>query len=105
MKKYFNTTGLCTPGRHFMVNMESRIKSVKKYIERGEYFTINRARQYGKTTLIHLLEKALTEEYFVLSLSFEGIEKEGFEEVNSFCQRICRASLSIIPQSKIKSDF
>jgi len=32
-------------------------------VDYGEYFTINRARQYGKTTTLSLLKKALDDEY------------------------------------------
>lgn len=41
-----------------MVDMSGRIELlIKEYIEKGRYFTINRARQYGKTTMLYLLEK------------------------------------------------
>ena len=55
MRKYFNTTGLCYPEEHYMVNIENRLEEIKNLVDRGEYFVINRARQYGKTTTIHLL--------------------------------------------------
>lgn len=55
MRKYFNTTGLCYPDEHYMVNIDGRLDEIKELVDRGEYFAINRARQYGKTTTIHLL--------------------------------------------------
>jgi predicted AAA+ superfamily ATPase len=39
--------------------------------ERSKYFTINRPRQYGKTTTLSLLESLLADEYFVIDMSFE----------------------------------
>ena len=49
---------------------------INQYIESGQYFTINRARQYGKTTLLYLLEKELRkQDYLVLSLSFEAADE------------------------------
>jgi hypothetical protein len=45
---------------------------VHDHIERGDYFTINRPRQYGKTTTLFLLAQALTEEQLVIAMSFEG---------------------------------
>ena len=90
MRKHFNTTGLCYPDEHYMVNIESRLEEIELLIDRGEYFAINRARQYGKTTTLHLLAEKLSEDYAVLSLSFEGMEDEVYESVNSFCQRFCR---------------
>ncbi len=44
----------------------------KKYIERNTYFTINCARQYGKTTTLELLYHRLKDDYIVLDLSFEA---------------------------------
>ena len=76
MQKHFCSTGTCIPGKHYMVDMSGRIELlIKEYIEKGRYFTINRARQYGKTTMLYLLEKKLREEYIVLSLSFESADE------------------------------
>jgi hypothetical protein len=47
---------------------------VRDYIMPGEYFTINRARQYGKTTTLALLRRRLAADCFVLDMSFEGAE-------------------------------
>ena len=55
-------------------------------VERGDYFTINRARQYGKTTTLALLEKQLPKEYTVIRISFEGVDDEMFETPQAFCQ-------------------
>ncbi|MCD7765377.1 MAG: ATP-binding protein [Lachnospiraceae bacterium] len=74
--KYFNTEGTCIPEENYMVDLTGRIEKIEKdYIVRGKYFTINRARQYGKTTLLHLLEKHLQRNYIVLSLSFEASDE------------------------------
>ncbi|MCD7818383.1 MAG: AAA-like domain-containing protein [Lachnospiraceae bacterium] len=74
--KFFNTEGTCIPEENYMVDLTSRIEKIEKdYIIRGKYFTINRARQYGKTTLLHLLEKYLQKKYIVLSLSFEASDE------------------------------
>ena len=61
MKK-FNTTGVCIPSKHYMVDLSERVREIKKLVDDGKYFTINRARQYGKTTTIDALGKALTAE-------------------------------------------
>lgn len=60
-----------------MVDLSNRIQQIiNQYIESGQYFTINRARQYGKTTLLYLLEKELRkQDYLVLSLSFEAADE------------------------------
>ena len=38
-----------------MVSTEKRFKAVQALIDAGEYFTINRARQYGKTTMLDMI--------------------------------------------------
>lgn len=48
MPKFFNTEGFCSPEMHYMVNLDSRLAQIKKMIDAGKYFTINRGRQYGK---------------------------------------------------------
>ena len=64
MPKRFCVTGTCIPERNYMVDISGRIdRIVKEYIEHGQYFTINRARQYGKTTTLYLLERRLREKY------------------------------------------
>ena len=56
MRKRFNVTGSCNPEWHYMVDTEKRFKAVEELIDMGEYFTINRARQYGKTTMLQLIK-------------------------------------------------
>lgn len=76
MAKRFCVTGTCIPEKNYMVDISGRIDRITKdYIEQGQYFTINRARQYGKTTTLFLLERKLREEYLVLSLSFEAADE------------------------------
>ncbi|MCD8117901.1 MAG: AAA-like domain-containing protein [Lachnospiraceae bacterium] len=75
MKKSFTVTGLCVPARHYMVDLSSRVKQIAdEYVAPGKYFTINRARQYGKTTTLFMLEENLKQDYLVLSLSFEAAD-------------------------------
>ena len=72
----FHVAGMCDPARHYMVDMSGRIKRIAAdYIDKGKYFTINRARQYGKTTMMFLLRKYLQERYLVLSISFEAADE------------------------------
>ncbi len=56
-------------------------------VEDGAYFTINRPRQYGKTTtLFHLSKILLERDYIPLQISFEGMDKEEFENAKNFCK-------------------
>ena len=89
MKK-FNTTAICIPSRHYMVDISDRVAEIKKMVDAGEYFTINRARQYGKTTTITALKKKLEKDYTVVSLDFQGIGKAGFSTEEIFVQEFCR---------------
>ena len=69
MKRRFNITGLCVPDRHYVVDISSRLEEIRKLVEEGAYFTINRARQYGKTTTLNALAGILAEAYFVVHTS------------------------------------
>ena len=71
--KHFNTTGVCLPDRHYMVDVTERVEAIRQMIERGDYFCINRGRQYGKTTTLEAIQRLLQPEYLVLSISFEGL--------------------------------
>jgi hypothetical protein len=81
----FNTAGLCVPEQDYMVDISNKIRLIKQMVDRGDYFTINRARQFGKTTTLSRLRKALFDEYICASISFEGIGDEPFENSAAFC--------------------
>lgn len=52
MPKRFCVTGTCIPEKNYMVDISGRIdRIIRDYIEKGQYFTINRTRQYGKKIL------------------------------------------------------
>lgn len=90
MNKTFNIAGICYPEENYMVDMEDRLKEIEKLVDEKKYFTINRARQYGKTTLLNLLVKFLSSKYTVFSVSFEGLGGSIFEKEASFCGMICK---------------
>ncbi|MCI6188505.1 MAG: AAA-like domain-containing protein, partial [Clostridium sp.] len=82
--KEFNTTGLCNPNKHYMVDISDKLENIKKLVEKEKYFIINRPRQYGKTTILSALRKELSSKYLVISISFEGIDEESFENAIKF---------------------
>ena len=88
--KEFNTAGVCLPSKHYMVDLTERIREIRKLVDAGKYFTINRARQYGKTTTLKLLKKTLVQDYTVLSLDFQSLEQGVFETGGSFSQAMAR---------------
>ena len=85
MNKTFNIIGTCYPEENYMVDMGSRLKEIEKLVDDRKYFTINRARQYGKTTLLNLMVQYLSSKYTVFSVSFEGLGDSAFEKEASFC--------------------
>ncbi len=84
MRRYFNTTGACDSEIHYMVDIHSRLEQIKKMIDAGQYFTINRARQYGKTTTLIALSEYLRKDYIVISLDFQMMSSVDFENEKSF---------------------
>lgn len=82
MKK-FNTTGTCFQDRHYMVDISERVSRIKSMVESGDYFCINRGRQYGKTTTLSFLKKRLLKDYTVFSFSFASIGDEQFAHESS----------------------
>lgn len=95
IRKRFNITGVCRPQIHYMVNLDSRLAEIKELIDVGEYFTINKARQYGKTTHIRALTQYLSENYFVISLDFQMLSYADFEDEASFVMAFSRELLAI----------
>lgn len=84
MKKFFNVNGSCNPQIHYMIDLSERLSEIKKMVDAGEYFTINRARQYGKTTLLAALAEYLKSDYKVISLDFQTISYGDFENEEKF---------------------
>ena len=102
IKKKFNTTGVCRPTKHYMADVSTKLAQTLNMVELGEYFVINRPRQYGKTTILHALADILRKsgEYIVFSISFEGISDTSFEREEIFSPNFVRyLAKSIRPYS------
>ncbi|MCX4247966.1 endonuclease NucS domain-containing protein [Paraliomyxa miuraensis] len=56
MLPFFNTSGPCIPGEHYMLPPERRLDDVLALIEARRYFTLHAGRQTGKTTSAMWLE-------------------------------------------------
>jgi len=80
MEKRFNITGTCNPKIHYMVDINKKLDVIEKMVNRGDYFVINRPRQYGKTTIISALARRLNEKYLVIRTSFEGTGEYMFQD-------------------------
>ncbi len=87
-QKKFNITGICVPDLHYMVDTGDKLNEIiHDYIECNEYFMINRARQYGKSTTLELLYARLKKDYIVLDISFEAAE-DCFTSVSAMAQGV-----------------
>ncbi|MCL2220505.1 MAG: AAA-like domain-containing protein [Chitinispirillia bacterium] len=93
----FNVTGLCVPNLHYMADTGEKVSRIVQFVEKRCYFSINRGRQYGKTTTFSLLEKSIRDKYSVIRISFEAVSDSMFETENNFCQGFlstCSTSIS-----------
>lgn len=96
MNKVFNTSGDCKPDMHYMVDIEDRLIEMKAMVDRGDYFTVNRARQFGKTTTLKALRRYLKEDYQILSLDFQKLSHKDFETESAFVEALAREILKKI---------
>jgi len=90
----FNTTGPCIPGKHYMVDLKERLEQIRELVDDGEYFTINCARQYGKTTTLAALAKALSRDELVVSLDFQRFSQSCFENEWKFSHAFADAFIN-----------
>lgn len=95
-KKIFNVAGRCCQDRHYMVELTGRLQVIRRMVDAGQYFTINRARQYGKTTILQALKDYLQEDYLVISLDFQMLSYADFENEQSFTAAFSRELLEEI---------
>ena len=102
MMKRFNISGRCYPEKHYMVNLDSRLKKIKELVDDGDYFIINRARQYGKTTTLMALTQYLKEEYAVIFMSFQEISESDFSDEYRFVSAFAARFIEVIYDKKIE---
>ena len=89
MKK-FNITATCIPEEHYMANLKDKIKYIENKIDEGQYFTINKARQYGKTTILSRLYKTLKYKYIIIPATLEEFGAEKFKSERAFSEAFIR---------------
>ncbi|MBK8042153.1 MAG: ATP-binding protein [Haliscomenobacter sp.] len=91
-RRFFNTTGLCTPEDHYMVNpFRTYLEDIMRLIEAKQYFVIHAPRQTGKTTFLHSLAHRLNQEgtyvATVCSLESAGYPSISVEDANGLFVR------------------
>ena len=102
MMKTFNTAGTCRPNEHYMVDITERLEIIRKMISKGDYFCINRGRQYGKTTTLKAISSYFKEEYCVFSISFEGIEEACYKDENLLYAKFIRLLARLFTWTPLK---
>lgn len=95
MTRCFNITGCCNPEKHYMVDLNSRLARIKKMVDNELYFAINKGRQYGKTTILNALADKLKEDYLVLSLDFQFLDSDDFENARTFVISLAQELLDL----------
>lgn len=73
-----------------MADMSKKVDKIIEMVSNGDYFTINRPRQFGKTTIMYLLEQRLKKDkdYLVLDISFEDIDTPTYEKHEQFISAV-----------------
>ncbi len=106
MSKIFNVTGNCDPERHYMVDLNTRLEALKKLVDSGQYITINKARQYGKTTTLIALESSLSDDYYVINMDFQT-EMSGavFEDEYTFSTAFAEAFIYLFDRLKTSGEL
>ncbi len=101
----FNVTGLCVPKLHYMTDISLKLEKIKSMVDEGMYFTINRARQYGKTTTLSALGKLLEKDYIIISISFEGLSDNSFSSADKFCSAFLRLAKDALEFSDVTQEY
>ena len=98
MKKRFNTTGTCNPNLHYIMNNSKKLEEIIQMVEYGDYFTINRPRQFGKTTMLFLIKKELAkrEDYLPIQLNFQGVDSQFLQSDIAFGQMFLLESIKAL---------
>lgn len=100
LKKSFNVNGICYPDENYMVNLDGRMKEIKRLVDNQKYFVVSRARQYGKTTTLWALKQYLKEEYVVFSMSFQRMGSAVFRDEYTFSREFAKMFIRIIKNKK-----
>ncbi|MCC8067217.1 MAG: ATP-binding protein [Clostridiales bacterium] len=106
--KSFNTEVVCNPQKHYMVDISDKIdRIIAKYVENGKYFSINRGRQYGKTSTLRAISRKLCEKYYCIQISLawsNAIFTSDAQLVSSFIRRAGKSMRQIhMPEEMIQN--
>ncbi len=110
MAKSFNTTGLCFPDNHYMVDPLKRLRNVESLIKRQMYFTLHAPRHTGKTTYLYTLSQKLNNDgnHIALVVSFKnaGDPDITHEQANTtLMESIYTAAYKQLPESQRPENY
>ena len=103
--KRFKTTGLCNTNKDYMVDITERLVKIKAMVDYGDYFTINRARQFGKTTTLAALERFLSDNYHIIKIDFQAIGASDFADEKTYVKSFIRLLLEKNDEIKIPDEI
>ena len=83
------------------------MNEIEKLIEEEHYFTINRARKYGKTTTLLHLKKRLdaSGNYICVSITFENAGINAFDTEKTFCNMFLQKISKSLRFSSAENDY
>jgi len=84
--KSFHITGTCIPEENYMADTSQKLEQIMHMVTRGEYFVINKFRQYGKTTMLNLIRRKLlaSGEYLPISISLAVYNEETYKSEDNY---------------------
>jgi Predicted AAA-ATPase len=104
MARKFNITGNCFAEDHYMADVSRKLAKIQEMVEHGDYFIINRPRQYGKTTTLYTLTEILgkTGKYLAFNISFEGLGDAIFLDEAQFTSVFFSLLIRRVPKKQTK---
>ena len=101
MAKRFNTAVTCNPDLHYMVDTTNKMNVFERLIDDKCYFTITRARQFGKTSSLKWIYNNLNSKYLVVSISFEDTENENWVSNETFYRYFCNNLVNAFKEDEL----
>ena len=72
-----------------MVDTTAKMKVFERMIDEKKYFTINRARQFGKSTSLNWILHNMSQRYLVVPIDFENTSESNWLSEKSFYDFFC----------------
>jgi len=103
--KRFNVTGNCVPAEDYMVNISGKISQIKQIIDSGFYFTLNQAKQSGKTTILAVLKEILKNKYTIILINFGQMDASCFDSDEKFYLEFVKKAIDSLKLSSCDREY